>query len=253
MKALILAAGRGSRMGRATVDKPKCLIPIAGKSMFEWQQEAIQHAGIHNLIVAKGYLGYKLGGNFEVVENFNWSKTNMVSTLMCAYDKVAFSNCLVSYSDIVYHSNHVKALLSSNAPISIIYDTRWEELWRLRFSDPLEDAETFEQNKGWLLNIGEKAKSIDEIKGQFVGLIKITPEGFRLIKAHYDSLSEEIKSQLDFTALLQGLLRLKVRIATIPVAGKWCEADSMDDIAIYERTIQIYKDQGRKWIHDWRE
>ena len=45
MKAIILAAGRGSRMNELTYDKPKCLIEINGKTLLDWQLEAIKSVG----------------------------------------------------------------------------------------------------------------------------------------------------------------------------------------------------------------
>ena len=55
MKAIILAAGRGSRMGQLTNDKPKCLLMINGKTLIELQITAITNAGIKDIAIVTGY------------------------------------------------------------------------------------------------------------------------------------------------------------------------------------------------------
>ena len=57
MKAVILAAGRGSRMGGRTEAKPKCLSVLAGKTLLDWQLEALRAAGIGDIGIVRGYLG----------------------------------------------------------------------------------------------------------------------------------------------------------------------------------------------------
>ena len=49
MNAIILAAGRGSRMGDLTIDLPKCRSVLHGKELIQWQMEAIASAGIKDL------------------------------------------------------------------------------------------------------------------------------------------------------------------------------------------------------------
>ena len=55
MKAIILAAGRGSRMKHLTDEKPKCLAKLGGKLLIEWQLEALSAAGINEIAIVTGY------------------------------------------------------------------------------------------------------------------------------------------------------------------------------------------------------
>ena len=95
MKAIILAAGRGSRMKGLTDDRPKCLNVLNGKSLLEWQIEALNKAGIEDIIVARGYKKDMLVGNYEVVDNDRWDQTNMVATLYCAREYLEQSECII--------------------------------------------------------------------------------------------------------------------------------------------------------------
>ena len=171
----------------------------------------------------------------------------MVYSLTLADPILKVADCLISYSDIVYHQSIVSDLISAKGDIVIAYDQKWENLWRERFVNPLEDAETFESRDGRLVAIGEKAKVPSQIKGQYMGLLKISPNGWKKIMAFLCALPSEEIDKLDMTSLLSRLLQIGVLIATIPTQGKWCEVDSEEDLLLYERKLQ-----NSNWIHDWR-
>ena len=76
-----------------------------------------------------------------------------------------------------------------------------------RFEDPLVDAETFRLNyDGSLAEIGKKPKSINDIEGQFMGLLKFTPNGWEKLKEIFDDLQKEDIKKLHMTDILQMLI-----------------------------------------------
>lgn len=246
--AVILAAGRGSRMKGLTEACPKCLLELAGHPLLYWQQAALRDAGLQRLIVVRGYHADMLCGDFETVDNPRWAETNMVRTLLCAFPLLQQAgDVIVSYADIVYHSAHVRALGVLRGDICLTYDTRWEELWRLRQENVLEDAETFRQEGGRLLEIGGRPQHLDEVQGQYMGLLKFSPEGRRRVAAYVESLSPSQGDKLDMTSLLRALLAQGEDIRVCPVAGGWCECDTPEDIQHYEQRLR----EGA-WPHDWR-
>jgi len=104
-KGLILAAGRGSRMGKSTERSHKCLTVLDGKTLLEWQLSALRSAGIEDITVVRGYRAEMLQGDFNTAENPRWAETNMVATFFCVpkFD----TSTIVSYSDIVYSKKHI--------------------------------------------------------------------------------------------------------------------------------------------------
>ena len=98
-----------------------------------------------------------------------------------------------------------------------------------------------------MIEIGAKPKSLKEPQGQYLGLLKFTPEGWGRVEHLLQSLPSETRDRIDMTALLQRLLQNGAEIQTVPVKGKWCEVDSLEDKTIYERRIN----EG-DWSHDWR-
>lgn len=262
MIALILAAGRGSRLRELTSDKPKCLVSLAGKPLLRWQYEALHAAGAQRLLVVRGYLAERLvpeaaglsSGAFDTIANPQWEHSNMLSSLLCAspWLEAAFAageqEAVISYADIVYPAAHVRALCEQGGatPVSITFDTQWESLWRVRFADPLSDAESFASKNGFLQDIGRKPQSLDEIQGQYMGLLRVTHQGWREITAACRDLGDDV-ARTDMTSFLRLLMARHVPIATVPVQGRWCEVDNQDDLRAYTEMLE----RG-SWDHDWR-
>jgi len=242
MRAVILAAGRGARMGHLTRDVPKCLVPVAGRALLEWQITALRRAGIGSIGVVRGYLAHLIDGrDLELFDNARWAETNMVTSLACAANWLHEGPVVVSYADIFYPSTAVTALVEARADIAIAYDVDWRSLWEQRFADPLSDAETFRLDGTRVVDIGRRADAIDEIHGQYMGLLKFTPAGWRAVEAYLATRSREERDRLDMTGLLSALIRAGQWIEGVRVAGEWGELDSGDDLGLYERLIA----QGR--------
>lgn len=241
MKAILLAAGRGSRMGPLTETGPKCLTRLKGKSLLDWQIEALRGAGLREISLVRGYCADRLERpDLTFFENRRWNETNMFVSLTCAGEWLQRDVCIISYSDIVYPSQHIEELLQASGDIVITYDREWRKLWQTRFEDPLADAETFRIDpEGMLLEIGGKARTLEEIQGQYMGLLKFTPAGWNHAMEYASTLDPRERDRLDMTALLKGLIRSGVPVRTIPVDGRWYEVDSERDLQLYERISEI--------------
>jgi choline kinase len=240
MRGIILAAGRGSRMGSLTSDLPKCRTVLFGKELIKWQLDSLHDASIKNIAIIKGYLSETFDFNLKYFENERWRHTNMVSTLLEANDWLENYSCIVSYSDIIYSSDAVNTLISAKGDITITYDPNWHDLWSMRFEDPLSDAETFKLNGDLISEIGNKASSISEIDGQYMGLIKITPKGWKSVITYLNNFSSEYIDKMDMTMLLRGLINSNVDINAAPISDLWMEVDSERDIKIYQQEYESY-------------
>jgi L-glutamine-phosphate cytidylyltransferase len=238
MRALILAAGRGSRMASLGQDRPKCLIELAGRPLLERQLAALRRGGVEEIGMVRGYRADMLDfPGFTFFDNERWAETNMVMSLAAAAAWLRSSSVIVSYADIFYRAELVRALAGAPGPLVITYDRSWRALWTRRFADPLADAETFRVGPaGELLEIGGKTRRIEEIDGQYMGLLKFTPEAWRAVESLLGTLDPSVRERLDMTGLLSRLLaRQAVAIGTLATDGQWGEIDNPGDVALYER------------------
>lgn len=230
--AIILAAGRGSRLGALTDERPKCLVPLAGQPLLYWQIRALREAGIERIVVVCGYRSELLSGfSVETRLNADWERTNMVSSLLCARDVIGPA-VIVSYSDIVYEADVVRRLRAAPGHLAITYDVQWLDLWSRRFVDPLSDAETFQLDaEGRVAEIGSRTSTIDEIQGQYMGLLKLDGTALQWIEA---VAGEEPNggAKLDVTGLLRRLIARQHPVEAVQVKGGWCEVDSPQDLQV---------------------
>ncbi len=239
MKAIILAAGRGSRMKDKTDILPKCLTELWNKTLLEWQLNSLKKAGISDIAIITGYRSEEIRKrqpNLKYFHNDIWDKTNMVATLLKADEWLKTDDCIVSYADIIYTSKAVKSLIESKADIAITYYTKFLELWKERFDNPLDDIETFKKDKNSnLIEIGHKAKSLSDIEGQYMGLLKFTPLSWSKISQvlQSDNLPKSVE-KIDMTSLLSHLLTQNLEIKTIAYDEIFLEVDNPEDLTLYE-------------------
>ncbi len=241
MRAIILAAGRGSRMKHLGEDNPKCLVELQGKPLIERQIAALRHGGVDEIAVVRGYRAEMIDfpGLFYFA-NERWAETNMVMSLAAAAPWLRSGPVIVSYADIFYRSDLIRSLAAASGQLVVAYDRDWRALWGRRFADPLADAETFRISAaGELLEIGGKTTRIEDIQGQYMGLLKFTPPAWSAIEALLGSLEPQIRDRLDVTGLLRRLLaEKKLHIGTFGTDGQWGEIDNPGDVALYENMVK---------------
>ena len=237
MKAIILAAGRGSRMKSLTDERPKCMVQLRGKTLLERQLIALRSAGIREIAIVTGYKRELLADQGLIeFHNPRWAQTNMVSSLSCAAAWLQDEPCIVSYSDIFYSPVAVQSLMTCEASLAVTYDPNWLELWTQRFGDPLLDAETFRlTSASTLAEIGNKPQSTDEVQGQYMGLLRFTPEGWAEVDRLRSALTPEQSDKAHMTNTLQSVIEGgRIPIQALPYTGEWGEVDSAEDLFVYQ-------------------
>jgi L-glutamine-phosphate cytidylyltransferase len=240
-RAVILAAGRGSRMGPLGETRPKCLVQLAGRPLLDRQVAALRRGGIHEIGIVRGYRAEMLNyPGLSYFENERWAQTNMVMSLVAAAPWLRSGPVIVSYADIFYRSELIRGLIDAPGTAVISYDRAWRRLWTRRFADPLTDAETFRIDaSGKLLEIGGRTATIGDIEGQYMGLLKITPTAWSVIEELLATLDAPVRDRLDMTGLLRLLLAEgKLSIGTLATNGQWGEIDNAGDVDLYQSMVR---------------
>ena len=251
MKIIILAAGEGTRLRPLTENIPKCMVKLFGKSILETQIETYRGCGISDISVVTGYLGNSINiDNIKYYRNPNFKNTNMVETLFCAKENLNDS-VIVAYGDIVFERKILEKLIKSKDDISITIDTNWEKYWKTRFQEPLDDAESLRlDSNGYILDIGQKINEIEEIQGQFIGLMKFEQDGINNLKKFYEKVKKEstlgenpLNPNLPFeksfmTDLLRGMIKSGYKLKSVPIENGWLEIDSYSDYQLYNNLQQ---------------
>lgn len=243
-RAVILAAGKGSRLGPLTLSKPKCLVEVGGGTILSRQLGTLESCGASDISVISGHFGHKiLDARVRNVPNPRFAEMNMVGTLFNSGELERDDlDIVVSYGDIVYGTRVLNPLLSSEQDVSVVVDKDWLEIWSERMANPLEDAETLLlSDDGRITDLGKVPKSIEEIQGQYIGLFKISKSAVQ----SFSSVWRELDRRRDYdgqdfmnmymTAYLRELINRGWALEAVPIRGGWFEFDTPEDIATFQR------------------
>ena len=250
MRALILAAGEGLRLRPLTKDKPKALVKLLEKPLILRQISVLKSAGISNIGIATGYLAgelKKLGLN--CYNNPNYENTNMVNTLFKAKEFLKKGeDLIVSYGDIVYQLENLRKIIMSKAEISVVVDKEWLRYWKIRFNNPLSDAESLILDDNCLIKeLGFKTNDYNNIHGQYIGLIKIRGDKIDDFIDFYENLKRERISNLRefdnmyLTDFIQNLINSEWEVKAVCIRAGWLEIDSLSDLNLYENLAKNNK------------
>lgn len=247
MKAIILAAGTGSRFGQYLKGSPKCLLRIGDSTLLEYQIALFTKLGITDIAVVKGYAADRINvPGVRYYFNRHYHETNMVYSLFSAEPEIN-GNLIISYADILFDRNVLATLLeTSSYHISVVVDLLWKEYYQKRFVDPLKEAESLMCDaEGRIMNIGQESPAPENIQGQYIGLIKLSPVGCEIFREMYHSFEDSCSNKhfmrgrsfrnAYMTDFLQALIDKGISVHSVPIENGWLEFDRVED---YKRFIE---------------
>jgi choline kinase len=259
VKAIIVAAGRGRRLGTETAEIPKCMVPVAGRPILHRQLAALSHAGVTDFVVVRGYLGDRIsapGFALRFVDNPDWDHNNILASLLYAEHEMD-SGFVFSYSDIVFAHAHAQQVARSAADVALVIDRRWSETYVGRLKHPIPEAELASVRQtpaGPIVDrVGKMVVPSDQAAGEFIGLAKFSATGaaeLRRVWNHALQGEGEGKgasarsggldqpfgraTQLRQAYLSDALNALTDRgfpVTPLLVDGRWREIDTEEDLA----------------------
>ena len=194
MKALVIAAGKGKRLGSYTADLPKCLLPVAGKSILDHQLEALQSNGITDIAIVKGFEAEKIQRSSITTSYYNddYENNNILSSMMYA-ESFLDDDIIISYSDILYSVDVVETLCNAPGDITAVVDTDWRGRYVGRHDHPESEAEKaqFDPKTGLAIKFGKVIDASPDHVGEFIGLCKLTKRGAETFRNAYGSAKRE--------------------------------------------------------------
>jgi len=126
MRAIILAAGLGTRLGDLTKDTPKCLVQLSGKSLLSYQVSMLHSAGIRDITIVIGKEGscwtpdnISLIGELvdHVVVNESNSTTGNSYSLKLGLDSVEESDVLIIDGDLMFSFSLLKRIVDESREV----------------------------------------------------------------------------------------------------------------------------------------
>lgn len=246
MKAVIIAAGRGSRLEHHTDERPKCMVRVGDRSILDYQLDAYRTHGVDDLHIIRGYLAERLvveGATYHA--NANWPNNNILQSLFCAEDALT-GPMLVSYSDIVFTPEVVQAALGTEHDIALVLDRQWHTSYQGRHDHPVEQAELALVEEGQVRRVG-KHVGTEGALGEFIGLAYFSERGARELREAFAAARERFAPEDIFQNgrtfqkaylcdLFEFMIGRGVRIGVAPIDGGWREIDTVEDLQAVDHT-----------------
>ena len=260
-KAIIVAAGRGRRLGLETDEIPKCMVQVAGRPILHWQLRALAAAGIDDVVIVRGYLGDRIaapGHSVRFIENPEWPRNNIYASLLYAAAEMS-GGFFFSYSDIVFAPAVARALVDSaaagGADGSLIVDRRWEDAYVGRSEHPLPEAELArvdQTSAGPAVGrVGKQAVPREQAAGEFIGLAHFSAEGATALCTVWEQALAAGGLDAPFgraaalrnaylTDGLNAMAEAGRRLVPVFIDGTWREIDTRQDLASAERSAILW-------------
>ena len=260
MKAIILAAGQGTRLKKYTQDLPKGMLNFRGKAVIERQIEIYRRTGISDIIIVKGFAGDKI--DYEGVKyytNEEYATTNMVESLVRAKDEFN-DDIIISYSDILFDQAMLEELMKNENDYVVAVDDNWKEYWLERYGTVDFDTESLEiDDDNNIISIGKENPKLEEIDSRYIGLLKFSTTGMKKILEILDNDYEEYLDKpwkksgktirnAYMTDLLHAISESGEKVKADRFTNGWVEFDTNED---YEKACE-WADNGiiKKFLHD---
>jgi L-glutamine-phosphate cytidylyltransferase len=258
-KAIIVAAGRGRRLGNETDEIPKCMVRVGGRSILHWQLDALAAAGVNDFVLVRGYRGDCIeapGRELRFIDNPEWQNNNILASLMYA-TKEMDRGFFFSYSDIVFAPSVAAALAEeSAADVALVIDRRWEDAYEGRTEHPVSEAELAKvvdaRGLPAVAQVGKRAVAQAEAAGEFIGLARFSAGGAAALRVVWDRALRDGGLDAPFgraaalrnaylTDALNALAKEGLRLAPVFIDGTWREIDTQQDLASAERNLTRWR------------
>ena len=229
MRAVILAAGAGTRLSPLTNGCPKCLVPVGAGVLADYQVGALRAVGVEDIVLVvgceSGQVRRHYGEEVRYVENPDYLTTNSIYSLHLARGEldgdVFLFNC-----DILFHPEMLHRMLAAESPNVVAVDSR-VELQAGEMNVALD-------REGRVRAIG---KGLDPAaaQAQSVQLVKFDGAGAALVRGEVERLVRMRKKDGFPTAAYGPLIESGLLHAVEGGDVPWTEVDSMED---YERALK---------------
>lgn len=222
MQGLILAAGRGSRLGGHGAETPKCLLEVARRPLIEHQLAACADAGIAPVAIVLGYCAdevrHVVGIRAEYLQNPRWATTNSIYSFWQARDWLKGS-LVVMNCDILFEPAMLSKLLATGGD-ALVYDSdsgRGMEHMKVKVVD------------GRVVDMG-KEMPVEESSGENVGILYFTAETARALMNKAGEMIEKGGENYWLPAAVREIAQERP-IRAVDIAGlAWGEIDSAWDL-----------------------
>jgi choline kinase len=237
MKAVILAAGQGTRIRSVHGEHPKCLIQVDEATILDHQLEALSMAGINEVAIVVGYEKEQIVAHVRskepsynqrvhFIENPAFAITNNIYSLRLATDWLRGDSFIVLNADVIFDPEILNSAVQSYAPISMIVDPLWRD-------------ETMKVIiEGDRLTRMSKRISQEEFSGTYIGITVFSKSIQKRVLHKLNGLIAAGRVNEFFNIAVQELADEGVHVGYTSTDGlAWAEIDDALDLTFAQQSV----------------
>jgi choline kinase len=240
MKAIIIAAGTGTRLGKNESKLPKALLEVNAQTILSRQIAILKKMGIEEIIVITGPYAEKFPSiDVTYVNDRDHDEHDILGSLIVAKDYIE-GDTVITYSDILFDAITLEQIIQQECDIGIAIDMDWKKAYEGRTLHPSTEAENvlLDDDKN-ILKVQKNIKSREENVGEFLGIIKLSSHGSKILTDKFEYLfannlgtfhNNALLKKAYMTDFIQELVNSKINVTPIFISGKWCEIDTYQDL-----------------------
>ncbi|HIG53472.1 MAG TPA: phosphocholine cytidylyltransferase family protein [Candidatus Handelsmanbacteria bacterium] len=223
MKAIIMAAGVGSRIQGVVHNKPKCLIETNGQSLISRIVEMLQHKGIHDITVITGYkselIREEMGSNVRYFHNPFYRVTNSIASLWLAKDLLADDDLILMNADLYFEEGVLDIAIAQDETAVMLSD-----------STRIDDADfRFGVDGRCIRKTGNKLTNA-ETDCEYVGIVRISKNFINAFKNRLEKMVSSRDMNNWWEGVLYSFIEERMDIFHQDVEGIfWTEVDTPAD------------------------
>ena len=249
MKAVIIAAGIGSRLGHLTEKIPKPLIVVNGESIIQRQINSYRRVGVDDILIITGYQNEKFNfKNVEYVYNPDYAEVEQGYSLLAARKQIN-DDVIISFGDIIFEDKILEQILKIKNDIVIGVDHNWKKSYEKRMDNSpiMSDFIAIKDRK--IIKLFRKDTEFNEgdTIAEFSGLFKLSFEAAKNLIQVYEKLEKNHYGKFHYADslkkakiidLLQELFENGTDMEAVHLEGKWCEIDTPQDLELARKLFE---------------
>jgi len=247
LKAIILSAGQGRRLLPLTEFRPKCLLSVSGRSVLDWQVQALAASGVREIVVVTGFVSEAVeaaaarlnSGSVRVRTLLNpfYSVADNIGSCYVARPEMNGDFLLLNGDTLIEPAILQSLLRQATAPVTVTTDRK-----------PCYDEDDMKVSLDgrWLTAIGKKLP-LEQTDAESIGLLLLRGEGGALFARGVESVLREPEGLKRYYLSAIDRLAETKQVGIVDIAGKrWREIDFPQDLALAEELTAIWAQQD--WI-----
>jgi phosphoenolpyruvate phosphomutase len=233
--AVVLAATRGRGLEAITVDRPKVMLPIAGKPLLRWLVDGFKKQNINDITVVGGYRADAIDtSGINLVVNERYAETGELTSLACALESLD-SDAVIAYGDLLFRSYVLRNLVESKAEFTVVVDSLMagnsnHTVRDFAYCSRGDDRGLF-GSPVLLERISGSAEAERSPHGRWIGMLNVSRNGLAMLKSVLSTLRTGTGfDSMDMPALLNALIAAGAAIEVLYVHGHWRGVNDFEDL-----------------------